>query len=713
MTPSNVMIYGRESEALFGALARLDRMLDRAVSAADAAYSGNASTDPYRGLYISSDEVKRLLARVPGAPVLSCGAEGSVAAHPRFSLLEREFGLDSFDLDVVLVALAPEIDIRYERIYAYLQDDVTRRRPSVDLVLNLLCATRDAKLMARSRFSPDSKLVRNRLLRLVSDGSALEPPLLAHYLKLDDAVVRYLIGEHCLSASLAAVATLTRPKSNGADYRQVGDLLAAVERICAQHDMARRPLRVYFAGPRTSLKQKAADALGTHLDRPVLRVNLERAAALPDFEATLDLLTRETRLHGAVLYLERLDALRNSDTLAALQAALERLEELPSITILEGEKPWPADLGTATVVRFGSLDFSERRACWAAGLTAAQLTVDSKLADELACRYRLTAGQVYRAVDSAASQAALENRAPALDDFANAARAQFTHDLGPMAAKVAPVYTWNDIVLPGEQVEQLRDICNQVRFRHVVLGTWGFDRKLSMGKGVSALFSGPPGTGKTMAAEILANDLGLDLYKIDLSQVVSKYIGETEKNLNRVFDEARAGNLILFFDECDALFGKRTEVRDAHDRYANIEISYLLQKMEEHTGLSILATNLKQNLDAAFTRRLTFMVEFPFPDEASRRRIWRAIWPREAPLAGSVDLDNVACQLKISGGAVKNIAIAAAFLAAAEKSSEVRTEHLARAARRELDKTGRPPVSLEPLREPARPNGAPAMDRLH
>ena len=257
MSPSTSMIYGRESEALFGALARLDRMLDRAVAAADAAYSGNASTDPYRGLYISSDEVKRLLARVPGAPVLSCGSEGATV-HPRFSRLEQEFGLDGFDLDVVLVALAPEIDIRYERIYAYLQDDVTRRRPSVDLVLNLLCATRDAKLAARSRFS-GLRLIRGRLLRLLSDGRAVEPPCARLEARRHGGPLPGWRTSR-LSASLAAIGKLTRPKSNGAYYRQVGDLLAAVERICEQHQAARRPLRVYFAGPRSSLKQKAADA---------------------------------------------------------------------------------------------------------------------------------------------------------------------------------------------------------------------------------------------------------------------------------------------------------------------------------------------------------------------------------------------------------------------------------------------------------------------
>jgi len=217
---------------------------------------------------------------------------------------------------------------------------------------------------------------------------------------------------------------------------------------------------------------------------------------------------------------------------------------------------------------------------------------------------------------------------------------------------------------------------------------WGFDRKLSLGKGVNVLFAGPSGTGKTMAAEILANELGLDLYTIDLSGVVSKYIGETEKNLDRVFTAADSANAILFFDEADALFGKRSEVRDSHDRYANIEISYLLQKMEHFEGIAILATNMRENLDDSFVRRLAFSVHFPLPDETDRRRIWQSIWPPELPLDAGLSFDDLARRFKVSGGSVKNIAVAAAFLAAAD-GGRVRTPHLLHAARREYQNLGK------------------------
>jgi SpoVK/Ycf46/Vps4 family AAA+-type ATPase len=243
-------------------------------------------------------------------------------------------------------------------------------------------------------------------------------------------------------------------------------------------------------------------------------------------------------------------------------------------------------------------------------------------------------------------------------------------------------------VLPADQLAQLKEICSQVKYRQIVYQTWGFDRKLSLGKGIIALFSGPPGTGKTMAAEVIARDLQLDLYKIDLSQLVSKYIGETEKNLDRIFTAAETANAILFFDEADALFGKRSEVKDAHDRYANIEIGYLLQKIEEYEGLAILATNLRQNLDEAFIRRLNFIVDFPFPDEEHRQQILRVLIPIEAPIADDIDFSLLAHEIKLAGGNLKNIVLAAAFYAA-ESGPTIQMYHFIQAAKREHQKLGR------------------------
>ncbi len=312
----------------------------------------------------------------------------------------------------------------------------------------------------------------------------------------------------------------------------------------------------------------------------------------------------------------------------------------------------------------------------------------------LANQFVLSSRRIQDAVREAGDRAALRPAEQAVlskEDLFSAARSQSNQGLRQLAQK--------DIILPGRAMQQLHEVCAAVKYRHIVFLQWDFERKLALGKGVNILFSGPSGTGKTMAASIVANALERDLYKIDLSNVVSKYIGETEKNLSRIFHEAQASNAILFFDEADALFGKRSEVKDAHDRYANIEVAYLLQKMEEYTGIVILATNLSKNLDDAFARRMQYTVEFPFPDADSRERIWRGMFPDKAPLSQDIDFGFLARQFELAGGNIRNIALAAALMAAEEGSKEgkdskdiaIRMEHLIIATARELQKLGKMP----------------------
>jgi SpoVK/Ycf46/Vps4 family AAA+-type ATPase len=310
--------------------------------------------------------------------------------------------------------------------------------------------------------------------------------------------------------------------------------------------------------------------------------------------------------------------------------------------------------------------------------------------DALANKFRFTGGQIKDAAATAnnLARARGEDKQITMNDIYQASRAQSNQKLNALARKIQPKFTWEDIVLPRDQMAQLRETTHYVQYRHIVFGEWNFDRKVSLGKGLNILFAGPSGTGKTMAAEIMAGELKLDLYKIDLSTVVSKYIGETEKNLDRIFREAQDSNSILFFDEADAIFGKRSEVRDSHDRYANIEIAYLLQRMEEYDGIVILATNMRKNLDEAFARRMQFCIEFPLPDERDRYRIWRQIFPKEAPVSGNVDLNFMSRQFKITGGNIKNIALGAAFLAASDGRT-ITIEHLIRATKREYQKIGR------------------------
>ena len=370
------------------------------------------------------------------------------------------------------------------------------------------------------------------------------------------------------------------------------------------------------------------------------------------------------------------------------QNLLAELLEFPGNVIVAGRAAWhPGGVARARAVRvieFPLPAFSQRHALWTHFLGRAapgDLT-------PLVSQFRLASGQIRDAVATAQDCAAQRGEPVREQDLFAAARVHSNLQLAGLARKITPRYDWRDLILPADQLDLLRELVATVRTRAVVLDEWQVGAKLVSSAGITALFAGPPGTGKTMAAEIIARELQFDLYKIDLSTIVSKYIGETEKNLERIFREAETSNAILFFDEADALFGKRSEVRDAHDRYANIEISYLLQRMEAYTGVTILATNLRANLDEAFTRRLQFAVDFPFPDEAERLRIWRALFPPAVPCDANLDLGLLAQRFKLAGGSIRNIIVSAAYLAAAD-GRQVTMRHLLHGTRRELQKMGR------------------------
>jgi SpoVK/Ycf46/Vps4 family AAA+-type ATPase len=314
--------------------------------------------------------------------------------------------------------------------------------------------------------------------------------------------------------------------------------------------------------------------------------------------------------------------------------------------------------------------------------------VDSIDISGLAGQFSLTTSQIRDVVVSARDRALQQDTPLSEADLFMAARDHSNPRLAVLANKITPRYDWDDIILPTDQLAILQEIVATVRGRPLVLEQWGVGEKLASSKGITVLFAGPPGTGKTMAAEIIARELNLDLYKIDLSTIISKYIGETEKNLERIFQEAQSSNAILFFDEADAIFGKRSEVKDAHDRYANIEVSYLLQRMEAYDGVTILATNLRGNLDEAFTRRLHFSVDFPFPEPPERLQIWSTLFPPNVPCDSDLDFELLSRRFKLAGGSIRNIIVSAAYLAAAD-GGKVTMEHLLHGTRRELQKMGR------------------------
>jgi AAA+ superfamily predicted ATPase len=650
---------------VFEALARLDQLLLQGLAGAEVAYGADAAADPFRGLHLGIADVERLLEREPGEPVFSASEPGIAQAHHEsLSSLAAHYGLNDFEADALLVALAPDVDLRYERVYAYLQDDVTMRRPTVDLILNLLCASADEKVARRSAFHPDAPLLRLRLVRLDGGESA---PLLRRVVAADDQVVRMVLGTGGLDFRLAGCCELgTAPPAE------------------LQPDGA--SLRLYFRGRPGTGRRAAAEALAAAQGRRLLAADAE---LLPDGLAAI--LVREAALHDALLYVDRFDAF--AERPRELVVLLEAVAGHSGPIVFAGERAWVAPVEAPPVglhaVAFTVPDAGRRRAVWAAELDGSSAAVAADELDALAALFRLVPAQIATAVADARATARWRgDDVPGAADLFTAARARTGHALGDLATKVQPARSWEDLILPADSVQQLRELCARVVHREVVLDELGFARKLPLGRGVTALFSGPPGTGKTMGAEVIASALGLDLYLVDLAGVVSKWIGETEKNLDRIFSAAEDTNAILFFDEADALFGKRSEVQDSHDRYANIEVSYLLQKMDQLDGAAILATNKMDNLDEAFLRRLSFIVRFPFPSPDDRRRIWESVWPAETQVADDLDWGTLARDLSFSGAEIKNVALAAAFLAA-EAGTLVTAEHVRHAVRREYEKAGR------------------------
>ena len=594
-------------------------------------------------------------------------------------------GLSRLEERVLVACLAPEIDSKYDKVFGYLHDDITRRRPTAGLALRLSCDGRIDTLASRAVFAADAPLLR---FGLVSIGEACEP-LIARPLKLADRIVDHLLEVPRHDARLAPRRSF---EGLAVPAAVVSRLRAFLQRHAVPDYPAGMNVLFHLHGPRGTPSRALAEAVCDELGLPLLVVDLDDWLAQPEhFDEALHELCREALLLDAGLCFEHANGLF-TDEGQRLRRLLQATEGRP--VFLTASVPWQARLGLGprllAEIVIPPPDLALRRQAWERALhgTPAGAGIDLTA---LAAKFRFTTGQIEAAANKSASRAGWESPEDERIGSASlhlACRIQSTPQLGSLARRIAPQRGWHDLVLPPDEMRQLREFCERARLRDVVYGQWGFDRKLQLGKGLNALFCGNPGAGKTLAAEVAAADLGLDLYKIDLSQVVSKFIGETEKQLRQVFDEAQGSEVVLFFDEADALFGKRSEVKDAHDRYANIEIGYLLQRMEEYDGIAIMATNMRSSIDDAFVRRLQLILEFPFPQEAERARIWRAHLPPELPLDPDLDFDFLAASLTLSGGYIRNVVVAAAFQAAAE-GKPLAMRHALRAVRREFQKMGR------------------------
>lgn len=695
---------GAESSGLEPALGWLDLLLRRQVLRLRARHVLVESE--YRGTFISDQQVDALLASQPavdGEPEIdllnAAISEGQAAAlgsdqPTTFARLRRLFGLDEAEALLLLVGLAPALDLRYETIYAYVQNDITKKQPTLDLALRLLAGDRPARLAALHYLAPETPLLRYGLLRLTPDPQDAAPSHLAYYLQADGRVVSYLLGETGLDPRLQPFTRLAEPGRPLSSLALPDDLRLGLEHVARY--LSRRPAAVFLRGSQGVGKRPTAAALAAALGRRLLEVDLSAIPIGPVSQSeVLRLLHREARLQDALLYLGRYESLEGSSAQAqavsASLAGLDRPVFLGSRSEGYLSDAWPA--AELLEIPLPMPVFTERLGLWQSALQGAPLHPQADLVS-LAGKFRLSAGGI---ADAARYAVALTANRPTAEasittaDLYRAARARSNQALRDLAQKIEPHYHWEDLVLPRQSLQQLREVYLAVRHHPTVYGAWGFEQKHFLSEGVNALFFGPSGTGKTMAAEILANELGLDLYRIDLSTVVSKYIGDTEKNLARIFAAAESSNAILFFDEADALFGKRSEVKDSHDRYANIEVAYLLQKMERYDGIAILATNLRGNMDEAFARRLHHTVGFPLPDPALRERIWRGVFPPQTPLSAEVDFGFLSRQFELSGGNIRNVALSAAFMAA-EAGGRVTMEQLVVGVARELQKMEKMPT---------------------
>jgi len=643
-------------------LAWVDRALHREILRLRTRYE--LSMDELRGLYVSDEQVDRLINK--RAPSLDVAAEvagldvelrellsrARAERSPLHHLAER-FELDETDLVAVILCLAPEVELSYQTIYAYLNDDVTRRLPTVDLC---------HRLSGGPPLDTTSPAVAGGLVLVQRLESA--PLWRSAGLVLSEPVRQLLVGTDPL---------LLEP---GPDARPEAEPRARL---------------VILEGSSDDAALQRAHRLCAYASERLVTLDPSE----PDTEKRLRSGLLRARLHDATLYLTGED-LGVSGSAPLSERALARCSELTvtEARVLVSLRPGQADRLPIQGVDHQRLEVERpeaaaRAGLWTDALGSAGVSADPADVATVAALFSLGAAEIRAAAASVA-----RNGEPDLAGLTRAARERSTYGLDGVAERVRADYTWADLVLPPATLHRLAELEGAIRNRHQVFDAWSFGRLAGGHSSVRALFSGPSGTGKTMSASVVARQLGLELYRVELSSVVSKYVGETEKNLERVLSAAESSNALLLFDEADALFGKRTEVKDAHDRYANIETAFLLQRIETFDGVVILATNLAGNLDESFSRRIQFHIEFPMPDGAAREQLWRMALPASAPVDDDFDPVFLAGMFPMSGGEVRSASLIGAFMAAGE-GVPIGMRHLVRALARQRRQQGKVPSSAE------------------
>lgn len=670
------------SSHLLAEMRRLDLILWQ--YARDSGREGNPKVDVPRAKGSDIDDPTALLEA--HALWLRHSVELTRQAGVQLPLIElcRNLRLDAIEIGIVMLALAPHVDRHYERVYAWLQGDPAWTAPRLCLAAELFGSATGGGLALREYFAPLAPLLRTRFLRLLEPNNASDSSDLSKVLAASPRLLRFLTNQTGAEPEVEAVRArgpLPQPTAAVVEVmRRYGAMWKRDERPSPIAILQSEDDGAVLAGAAALAKEVGTKPLLIDLARPsAVRYPIERIV-----EAVLD----EARLIDGIAVLAGLDQLEERAKTAALSALLSELERFdgPCIVVTRSSPDLRHELRHRSVLvcEVPLPEARERTALWTRELTGRPDTAPHL--SEIGSRYLLGSGQIR---DAARMVKTLDrSHSPSPEHLKTASRAQSRHGLGQLAQRVPSWGAWDNLVLPPDSIQKLRSIVDQVRHRERVFLNWGLSAKVSSWRGVTTMFAGPPGTGKTLSASLIADALGLELFRIDLARVVSKYIGETEKNLDQVFRAAYRSNAVLFFDEADALFGKRTEVKDAHDRYANVETSYLLQQLEAFEGLVVLATNLKKNVDQAFMRRIDVLVDFPFPNIENRRKLWEALMPAQMPRAADLDLGFLAERFELAGGHIKNIIQAAALQAATEDMS-VGMKHLILGLRWELHKQGK------------------------
>lgn len=690
-------------------LLRIDLLIRVAVRQWELA--GQSISEKFRGLFISAETVQELLKQPIGGnwgslnslpdeemkqfnqlidqvdkEISSLKSQASLEGKKlKLEELRNLFSLSEFEFNAFLICLAPMLDTRYEKIYGFLQDDVSNKYASISLIFDLLLKPDLEKILYLNYFKNTSSLIKYRLIRNFSDNQSVDKPILKQTFVVPVEIIAWLIREFQPDSSLAESVTLVSPSQKN-KTSEIFDLPEGLDFVLDQ-----KPIIILY-GHDELQKRYISDHIANVEGQALLFFEVDKVQ-INDYQNRdlFKIFIRDVKLSGAIPVISGLDVVFHTNE--EIDAFFQQFLNFDDTVLVHLVKNWPIlrnqKENNKPVFWLNCINppGGKRLNIWKEYI-GHNSQIDEQELEIFANQFNLSASQIQNVAFSAQDLAISKGMPTTIDDLYEAARFYSSHHLNTLATKIQPRYKWEDIVLPEDGIQSLRELANTIRWRTVVLDEWGVGKRLMPYAGVSALFAGPPGTGKTLAAQVIAAELRMDLYKIDLSTVVSKYIGETEKNLERIFSQAKNSNAILFFDEADSIFGKRSEVKDAHDRYANIEVGYLLQRMETYDGVVILATNLRSNMDEAFTRRIQFVVDFPFPDEKERQRIWKVLFPSEVPLAEDIDLDEYGDRFKLTGGSIRNVIISASFLAASENSF-VSNQHLLHAVRREMQKMGR------------------------